>query len=463
MLAALSVGGAGVRAGHMWGYETIVARAGRRLAEYSHLGPRLAIVSQREPSRAPPDASDAGVHLDTWGGRRLATPTAYNAFAAALRADAVVALHDDVPVSVGKNRARTASERNAAWAEVAGAAARAARERTGSVAAAGDQSAQALLGFAPAIVDKVLREKTLSRISAAFAGVTSGFSLSTALIDDAALYADTLSQLPAGGVRLLSGVGSPRTVLQAVAMGVDIFDSDYPELLSRFGYAAAWSIDAADAAARASAEAGGDPSRVRAASRGDGGFRSWVDAAGAASAAIVGGAVDPADAPHGPLRVGKGATEADGAAAGIAAVTSNAGRKGFSGGGAGDGGEPLAEAIAALTADVTKLDAASPRFVDDASPLVSGCTCYACAGTSAWPAAALAALSPTRDGRPIVATGHGRRYIHHLLRTQEMLGRVLLTVHNTHHYSRFLDAVREAVREGRLEEYTRWWVSENEP
>jgi hypothetical protein len=161
-----------------------------------------------------------------------------------------------------------------------------------------------------------------------------------------------------------------------------------------------------------------------------------------------------ADAPAAPP-----APAAPAAAAAAPRAPPNA--KGFSGGGAGGVDAPLPEALAALRDDAAKLDLASPRFAEDAAPLVAGCGCYACAGISRWPAAARDALGAPRDGRALVAAGHARRYVHHLLRTQEMLGRVLLTVHNTHHYARFLAAVRDAVREGRLDAYAAWFRAEN--
>lgn len=64
-------------------------------------------------------------------------------------------------------------------------------------------------------------------------------------------------------------------------------------------------------------------------------------------------------------------------------------------------------------------------YARDHRPLEAGCFCYACADFT-------------------------RAYIHHLIRTGEMLGPRLCTLHNLHFVFRFMERIREAVREGRL-------------
>mmetsp|Transcript_30163 Transcript_30163/g.85171 ORF Transcript_30163/g.85171 Transcript_30163/m.85171 type:complete len:393 (+) Transcript_30163:100-1278(+) len=63
---------------------------------------------------------------------------------------------------------------------------------------------------------------------------------------------------------------------------------------------------------------------------------------------------------------------------------------------------------AALGQDSMKMSLYNVGYRTDKLPLVPGCTCAAC-------------------------RSHTRAYIHHLLSTHEMLGLVLLEVHNTHH------------------------------
>lgn len=65
-------------------------------------------------------------------------------------------------------------------------------------------------------------------------------------------------------------------------------------------------------------------------------------------------------------------------------------------------------------------------YKNDFSPLVQGCTCYAC-------------------------RKHTRGYVNHLLATRELLGTVLLTIHNLHHYSEFFQGIRDAIHNDQLQ------------
>ncbi|KAK2870057.1 hypothetical protein Q8A67_024449 [Cirrhinus molitorella] len=65
------------------------------------------------------------------------------------------------------------------------------------------------------------------------------------------------------------------------------------------------------------------------------------------------------------------------------------------------------------------------RYQDDFRPLVEGCGCYCC-------------------------KKHMRAYVHHLLVTNELLGGVLLMLHNMAHYLGFFKALREAIAGDRL-------------
>ncbi|KYO22396.1 queuine tRNA-ribosyltransferase accessory subunit 2 isoform X2 [Alligator mississippiensis] len=65
------------------------------------------------------------------------------------------------------------------------------------------------------------------------------------------------------------------------------------------------------------------------------------------------------------------------------------------------------------------------RYQDDFGPLVQGCSCYCC-------------------------QNHSRAYVHHLLVTNELLAGVLLMMHNFQHYFSFFGAIRDALRDERL-------------
>jgi queuine tRNA-ribosyltransferase len=76
------------------------------------------------------------------------------------------------------------------------------------------------------------------------------------------------------------------------------------------------------------------------------------------------------------------------------------------------------------------------RHREDPRPLEADCPCPACAG------------------------GFSRGYLHHLFRTDEMLGPILLTLHNLTHYQLLTAELRQAIEAGRLEEYVAWFRAE---
>jgi queuine tRNA-ribosyltransferase len=82
------------------------------------------------------------------------------------------------------------------------------------------------------------------------------------------------------------------------------------------------------------------------------------------------------------------------------------------------------------------------RFADDAGPLDATCDCPAC-------------------------TRHSCAYLHHLFKSGEILGPMLLTWHNLAYYQRLMREMRAAIVAGRLHEYAAairaaWQVPEDE-
>lgn len=70
------------------------------------------------------------------------------------------------------------------------------------------------------------------------------------------------------------------------------------------------------------------------------------------------------------------------------------------------------------------------RYKSDTQPLDSNCACYTCRNFT-------------------------RAYLHHLQRINEMLGARLNTIHNLHFYQTFMQALRVAIQERRLEAFTK--------
>ena len=70
------------------------------------------------------------------------------------------------------------------------------------------------------------------------------------------------------------------------------------------------------------------------------------------------------------------------------------------------------------------------RFAEDEEPLDSRCTCDTC-GT------------------------YSRAYLHHLVKSQEILGAMLMTEHNIAFYQQLMQAMRDAIGQGRFAAFAR--------
>jgi queuine tRNA-ribosyltransferase len=57
---------------------------------------------------------------------------------------------------------------------------------------------------------------------------------------------------------------------------------------------------------------------------------------------------------------------------------------------------------------------------------------------------------PLEEGCPCLACRHSRGYLRHLFMTGEMLGPILVTIHNISHYQRLMSEARAAISEGRF-------------
>ena len=49
--------------------------------------------------------------------------------------------------------------------------------------------------------------------------------------------------------------------------------------------------------------------------------------------------------------------------------------------------------------------------------------------------------------------GVSRAYLHHLFKAKEMLGPILLTLHNLHYYQELMEGIRGAIEAGQLDEF----------
>jgi queuine tRNA-ribosyltransferase len=179
-----------------------------------------------------PDVDDDGVTFrSTYDGtlHRL-TPELAVEVQARLGADIQMVLDVCPPLPSTPAVVRTAVERTAAWASRAAEAHRRRRE-------AG--SRQALFGIVQGGVDPALRAESAQRtVDVGFDGYgIGGLSVGEARSEMVPALSAAIAGLPPAAPRYLMGVGDPRGIIEAVALGVDLFDSVLPTRMGRHGTA----------------------------------------------------------------------------------------------------------------------------------------------------------------------------------------------------------------------------------
>ena len=75
-----------------------------------------------------------------------------------------------------------------------------------------------------------------------------------------------------------------------------------------------------------------------------------------------------------------------------------------------------------------ELNLRNARHAEDAAPMDPECACPAC-------------------------LNYSRGYLHHLVKSKEILGSMLLTWHNLHYYQQLMGGLRTAIAEGRLQDF----------
>ena len=172
-----------------------------------------------------PKVDDDGVtfksHLD--GTRHRLTPESAVGIQEQLGADIQMVLDVCPPLPSPPAVVRTAVERTAAWAARAKAAHR--------------RADQWLFGIVQGGVDEALRRESAARtVEIDFPGYgIGGLSVGESRDQMLPALAAALEELPADRPRYLMGVGDPVGIVEAVALGVDMFDCVLPTRLGRHG------------------------------------------------------------------------------------------------------------------------------------------------------------------------------------------------------------------------------------
>ncbi|XP_002734735.1 queuine tRNA-ribosyltransferase accessory subunit 2-like [Saccoglossus kowalevskii] len=74
-----------------------------------------------------------------------------------------------------------------------------------------------------------------------------------------------------------------------------------------------------------------------------------------------------------------------------------------------------------------EINLTNESYKSDFTPLLADCKCYSC-------------------------QNHTKAYINHLLVTKELLARVLLMIHNFHHYFEFFETIRQSIRDDKFQQ-----------
>jgi queuine tRNA-ribosyltransferase len=178
-----------------------------------------------------PRVDDGGVTFRSTydGSTHRLTPEAAVEVQEALGADIQMVLDVCPPLPSPPETVRLAVERTAAWA----ARARRAHRREG----------QALFGIVQGGVDTGLRAESARRtVELGFDGYgIGGLSVGESRAEMLPALDAALAELPEDRPRYLMGVGDPAGLVEAVALGVDLFDCVLPTRLGRHGTILTWS------------------------------------------------------------------------------------------------------------------------------------------------------------------------------------------------------------------------------
>jgi queuine tRNA-ribosyltransferase len=180
------------------------------------------VFSHRELRRIDPGGVHFRSHLD--GSGHFITPDLSIGIQQALGADIIMAFDDCTAFPATPAEARASMETTLAWAR---------RSR----AAHPDESRQWLFGIAQGSVYPDLRAECVDRlVDVGFPGYAiGGLSVGEPKDQMYAVTGFTAARLPADKPRYLMGVGTPEDLLEAVALGVDMFDCVLPTRNARNG------------------------------------------------------------------------------------------------------------------------------------------------------------------------------------------------------------------------------------
>src|SRR3990167_7143136 len=181
--------------------------------------------------------SEQGVEFQSpWdGSKHMLTPEKSIAIQQTLGSDIVMAFDECPPYPCEKKYAHEAVERTTRWAQRS-------KEQFQHKTADQPNRGQLLFGIVQGSVYADLRAQSARELQAiGFDGYAiGGLAVGEPTESMYETLASTLEELPADKPRYLMGVGKPENIVQAVRLGVDMFDCVIPSRNARHGLAYVW-------------------------------------------------------------------------------------------------------------------------------------------------------------------------------------------------------------------------------
>jgi queuine tRNA-ribosyltransferase len=174
-------------------------------------------------------------HLD--GARHMLSPERSIEIQCLLGADIQMQFDECIRLPAERKEVERAMELSLRWAE------RSKRAFEAQIAQGGAGRGQALFGIVQGGTDQALRRRSAEAlIEMDFPGyAVGGLAVGEGHDLMIATLAETLPVLPVDKPRYLMGVGTPLDLIEAVRLGVDMFDCVMPTRNGRHGYAFTWS------------------------------------------------------------------------------------------------------------------------------------------------------------------------------------------------------------------------------
>eukprot|EP00124_Ichthyophonus_hoferi_P005835 Ihof_evm2s982 gene=Ihof_evmTU2s982 len=203
---------------------------GFQLHKFLNMEGKMLFLTIRDSLVVPPEGynEDRSVSLVGPAGRKKVTVKDYASLVGNLHPDMYCALADVATCHVGAKRHRKAVDRTLLWLD--------------ELLKHPEIDQSKLLGTIVGGCGLEERKRAAKEVAARpVAGfVVEGFGMGENPLEHDQLLSTILAELPNEKVRVIHGVNHPESILNAVALGLDVFDATYPVTMTESGYGVVW-------------------------------------------------------------------------------------------------------------------------------------------------------------------------------------------------------------------------------